>query len=88
MADFKEGTGQLPNGTAAKAVEGFQSGSEDFLTHLFMDSERAMEHAKRSTLMVSDLILFIRLRSYDETTLQNWEPLPESVNRELGRTQN
>ena len=88
LADFKEGTGQFPNRIAANAVEGLQWASEDFLTHLFLDSMRAMEHAKRRTLMVSDLILSIRLRDYDETILQDWEPLPRSLNRERGRARN
>ena len=52
-----------------------------------MDSVREMEIAKRRTLMVSDLILSIRLRGYDETILQDWEPLPESENRKRGRAQ-
>ena len=85
---LKDGAGQLPNKIAAKAVEGLQWASEDFLTHLFMDSIRAMEHAKRRILIVRDLILSIRLRGYDETILQGWEPLPQSVNRERGRARN
>ena len=86
LAELKEGTGQLPNRIAANAVEGLQWASEDFLTHLFLDSMRAMEHAKRRTLMVADLILAIRLRGYDQTVLKDWQPLPQSVNRERGRT--
>ena len=35
--------------------------------------------------MVGDLILAIRLRGYDETILQNWEPLQQSINSERGR---
>ena len=86
LADIKEGIGQLPNRIAANAVESLQSASEDFLAHLFMDSMRTMEHAKRRTLMVGDHILAIRLRGYDETILQDWEPLPQSANCERGRT--
>ena len=42
LADLKDGTGQLRNRIAAKAVEGLNSAAEDFLTHLFIDSMRAM----------------------------------------------
>ena len=38
LADFKDVTGKLSNRLALNAVEGLQSASEDFLTHLFMDS--------------------------------------------------
>ena len=53
-----------------------------------MDFLRAMEHAKRKTLTVGDLILVICLRGYVEPILQDWKPLPDSVNRERGRTRN
>ena len=88
LADFKKDTGQFPNRIAANAIEGLQSVSENFLTHLFTDSMRAIEHAKRRTLMVGDLILAIRLRGYDQTVLKDWEPLPGRVSRERGRAQN
>ena len=47
-----------------------------------MDSVRAMEHPKRRTLMVSDMILSIRIRSYDQTVLKDWEPIPRVDVRE------
>ena len=36
-------------------------------------------------MMVSDLILSIRLRGYNQTVLRDREPLPDSVQRERRR---
>ena len=49
---------------------------------------RSVEHDKRKTLMVADLILAIRLRGYDQTVQKDWEPLPQSINRQRGRARN
>ena len=50
-SDLKDGIGKLLNRIAANAVEDLQSASKDFLIHLFIDSIRAIEHVKRTTLI-------------------------------------
>jgi histone H3 len=41
-----------------EAIEALQSASEDYLIKIFKDGKRAQDHAKRKTIMVSDMQLF------------------------------